>query len=167
MDEVESRTGATHLAADDQARPAGDRRPGVGELAVVHPLGEVVGQFRQLADEVRSRDDRFAAADVGDGVHAALEECLAQAAVHDVLGRRVGGQAAVRDRHRQVEARLGGGIAEDLVVQAGLDEDVGAGPEQDGGQRHHRDEREREPGPDPAAPQHEVSGPPCSPRRGR
>ena len=37
VDEVERRSGATDPAADDEARPAGERRPGVGELAGSRP----------------------------------------------------------------------------------------------------------------------------------
>ncbi len=150
VDEVERGPAAADPAADDEARPAGDRRPRIGELAGVDALREV-GRERGLgADEVGPRDDRLAGADVDDRVDAALQERLAEAAVDDVVAGRLGGQAAVRDGLRQVEPRLGRGVAQDLVVKARLDEDVGAGAEQDRGQRDQRDERDRQACPDAA-----------------
>ena len=71
-------------------------------------------------------------------------------AVDDVLAGRVCRQAAVRNGDRQVELRLGGRLLERLVVEARLDEQVGAGAQQDRRQRHERDERDGEPRPDPA-----------------
>ena len=71
----------------------------------------------------------------------ALRGSLAEPAVDDVAAW-VGWQPALRDRHRQVEAGLGRRIAEGLVVQADLDEQVRPAPEQDGRQRDERDERD-------------------------
>ena len=69
-----------------------------------------------------------------------------------MMSSRVGW--AGRPRFGTVSARskprLCRGIAQDLVVKAGLDEDVGARAEQDRGQRDQRDERDRQACPDPA-----------------
>ena len=62
----------------------------------------------------------------------------------------LGGRSAAGTMTDRSNARLGRGVAQDLVVQAVLDEQVGADPEQDRGQRHERDERDRQPRPDPA-----------------
>ena len=129
VDEVEGRPAAAGAAADDEARTTGERDPGVGELAPIDAGPEVRRERRQDVGEVLARDDG-PTGHVDDRVDAALEERLAQPAVEDVLGRRVGRQAAVRDRHRQVEAGLGGGVMEHLRVQAVVDEQVGPGAEQ-------------------------------------
>ena len=150
VDEVEGGTRAAEPSADDEARPAGDRGPRVGELAGLDARGEVGRETRPGADELGLGDDRLAAADVDDAVDAALEEGLAQDAVDDVVARRLGRQATVRDRLGQVEPRLRLGVAQDLVVEARLDEDVRARAEQDGRQRDQGDEREREAGADAA-----------------
>ena len=94
VDEVEGRPRAADAAADDEARPPGDLGPGVGELAGVDALREVGGKRADRADEVGPRDDRLAVADVDDGVDAALQEGLPEAAVDD--RRRASARPAVR-----------------------------------------------------------------------
>ena len=67
----------------------------------------------------------------------------------DVVPGRIRRQVAVRDGDGQVEPGLGGGVAQDLLVQAVVHEQVRADAEQDRGQRDERDEGDGEARPDP------------------
>ena len=75
------------------------------------------------------------------------------------------GQAGVRDRDGQVEAGLVRGDVEELLVQRRSTKTYEPTPSRIGGRRHEGDERDGEPGSDPAQPCIGLSERPCSPRR--
>ena len=164
MDEIEGRPAAGGLAAHDQARDAVDGGPRVAELAVGDSLPQVGRQPLQLTLQVVPRDHHTAIAQVDDRLDATLFERLAKAAVDDVVLGRAGRQPGVRDGDRQVEARLRRGIAQDLLMETVLDEQVGARAEQDGRHRHQRHERDGQARPDAADHLRDLTGRPCSPR---
>ena len=107
VDEVERRPSGTDPATDHEARLAGDRRPGVGQLARRDAVAQVGRERRERRLEPLARDGHAVRSEVDDRVDAALVERVEQAAVGDVVLGRARRQVGGRDDDRQVEARLG------------------------------------------------------------
>ena len=78
--------------------------------------------------------------EVDDGLDPALLEGLQQEAVGDVVPRRLRREPGAGDGHCQVEAGLGLGDVEQLLVQRPVHEEVRPDAEQDRGRRHEGDE---------------------------
>jgi hypothetical protein len=137
-DEVDRRARAGDATADDEARLPADRLPGVGDLALIDELADrrrdrVVG-----GGDRSGRAERAAGRRDDDRVEAAPREVVAELP-HLVLGRW--GAEAARRQHGQVEARLVARIAERLVVEPGVDEDVRREAEDDRREDDERDDR--------------------------
>ena len=174
MDEVDGRDARADRPiaeppADDEARAAADRRPGIGQLTAGDRGRQVE---RQAVDdglglaELAVRDGGTLRPQVDDGLDARAAGRSGAGGCRRCRRASERREAGGRDRDGQVESGLVRGDVEELLVERPVDEHVRPDAEEDRRRRHERDEGEGQAGPDTAETMHRGQRTALYPRRG-